>query len=230
MRSRRQRSEIRRQRSEIRRQRSEIRRQRSEIEVGDQKSEEAQTGMSATPELIGPIYHEGAAAFKKVAESGKVADASNPYAAGSVEAESWACGFVDAEEGLYVPHPREITTHQCGAGMDEALTVLVLDEPGPGNACHEYVVGISPEKDLEEWPVACRISFQKGAVAEAGPNGISCEALIAVCIDRLEGFQSGDYPCEENAKALDHLQRALRTLQKRTIDRAEAGKEGRGEK
>jgi hypothetical protein len=111
--------------------------------------------------------------------------------------------------------PREIVTHQCGAGMDEAIKILVLDEPGPGNACHEYAIGLE-DSDVKE----TIIRFQKGAVAETGPNGISIESILAVAIHRLEGFQSGPYPCAENAAALDHLQRALRNLQKRTIERA----------
>lgn len=119
-----------------------------------------------------------------------------------------------------VPPMREIVTHQCGAGMDEALKILVLDEPGPGNACHRYSIGLANAADPME------INFQKGAVAEAGPNGISCESLLAVVIDRLEGFQSGPYPCEENRIALDHCQRAIRTLHKRTIERAARNVEG----
>ncbi len=115
----------------------------------------------------------------------------------------------------------EIVTHQCGAGMDEALKILVLDEPGPGNACHEYAIGLE-DSDVKE----TIIRFQKGAVAETGPNGISIESILAVAIHRLEGFQSGPYPCAENAAALDHLQRALRNLQKRTIERAARNAEG----
>lgn len=127
---------------------------------------------------------------------------------------------------------RELTTHKCGAGMDEAIQILVLDEPGPGNACHHYMLALpnwkrNPDGSGAEGVID--IHFQKGAVAEAGPNGISCESLLAVIIDRLEGFQSGSYPCEENAIALDHCQRAIRTLHKRTIERAARRVEG-GEK
>lgn len=120
--------------------------------------------------------------------------------------------------------PREIESHKVGVGMDEAIRILVNDDPGPGGACHSYSI-VVPQKEKDS--LVTDIQFQKGAVAEAGPNGISVESLLAVCIDRLEGFQSGPYPCEENAAALDHLQRGLKNLQKRTIERAARNAEGR---
>jgi hypothetical protein len=134
----------------------------------------------------------------------------------------------DQKDKTVIPEPlqifRELSAHQCGAGMDEELRIMVLDEPGPGNACHQYrIVAGNPQFVTD-------IHFQKGAVAETGPNGISIEALLAVAIDRLEGFQGGAYRCDENAIALDHCWRAIRTLHARTINRANAGTEGRSKK
>ena len=39
---------------------------------------------------------------------------------------------------------RELTSHRVN-GLNEALRIFVLDEPGAGNACHDYVV-------LVPWP------------------------------------------------------------------------------
>jgi hypothetical protein len=50
--------------------------------------------------------------------------------------------------------------------------------------------------------------------------------LLAIVIDRLRGFQSGDFKCRENTVALTHIETALMWLQKRTRDRSARGVEG----
>ncbi len=120
---------------------------------------------------------------------------------------------------------RELTSHKV-YGLNECLVIEVLDEPGQGNACHEYrirgVVG-----PLEHHTIATTdIHFQNGPPQEVGANGISQEALLAVVEDRLLGFQSGQYACRENAIALTHVQDAMMWLQKRTRDRVARGVEG----
>jgi len=120
---------------------------------------------------------------------------------------------------------RELTSHKVN-GLNECLVIEVLDEPGQGNACHEYrirgVVG-----PLDHHPIATTdIHFQNGPLQEVGANGISQEALLAVVEDRLLGFQSGQYACRENAIALTHVQDAMMWLQKRTRDRVARGVEG----
>ena len=70
------------------------------------------------------------------------------------------------------------------------------------------------------------ICFQNGPVKEKGYNGNSQEALLAILIDRLEGFQSGQYACHDNQMALDHLQGARLWLYKRTMDRVARNVEG----
>jgi len=122
---------------------------------------------------------------------------------------------------------REITDHEIN-GLNEVLKVVVLDEPGDGGANHRYQIhGPIQEIGGEKAPkFAVDIKFQKGPIKEAGVNGISNEALLAVVIDRLRGFQSGPFNCEENAQALEFAQQALKTLQKRTFDRTMRGVEG----
>jgi hypothetical protein len=118
---------------------------------------------------------------------------------------------------------RELTSHKVN-GLNEALFIEVLDEPGQGNACHIYDITHC------ESGVHCHIEFQNGPIAEFGINGISQEALLAVVEDRLIGFQSGPYACRENAIALTKIQEAMLWLQKRTMDRMRRGVEGTNQK
>jgi hypothetical protein len=126
---------------------------------------------------------------------------------------------------------REITSHKVN-GLNEAIMVLAKDGPGPGGASHHYLVsphtlpGDHPEGAIN--PV--EIKFQNGPIAEAGVNGISNEALLAVVIDRLQGFQSGQYACRENAIALTKLQEAQMWLLSRTRERMARGVEGTSQK
>jgi hypothetical protein len=125
---------------------------------------------------------------------------------------------------------RELTSHKVN-WLNEVLKVEAEDGPGPGGASHEYRVSIDETKHRPEagW-VALNISFQNGPVQEAGANGVSNEALLAIVEDRLLGFQSGQYACRENAIALTKLQEAMMWLQKRTLDRVRRGVEGTMEK
>lgn len=125
---------------------------------------------------------------------------------------------------------RELTSHKVN-GLNEALRILVLDVPGPGNACHSYAIGYehktpSGRVEMEE----TMIDFQRGPIAEVGVNGVSVEALLAIVEDRLLGFQSGAYSCRENAIALTKIQEAMMWLQKRTRDRVARGVDGTSQK
>jgi hypothetical protein len=108
--------------------------------------------------------------------------------------------------------------------MNSELIINVIDGPGHGGACREY--RISDEGGV----LLAGIGFQNGPIQEAGANGITQEALLAVVIDRLRGFQSGPYACRENAIALTHCEDALMWLQKRTRDRMARGVEGTNQK
>ena len=115
-----------------------------------------------------------------------------------------------------------ITSHKVN-GLNEALNINVLDEPGQGNACHEYQIEDKGDGEVAEF---CRIRFQNGPIKESGVNGISNESLLAVVEHRLLGFQSGDFACRENAIALTKLQESMMWLLKRTRDRMARGVEG----
>jgi hypothetical protein len=123
---------------------------------------------------------------------------------------------------------RKITDHKLN-GLNDALEIQVLDEPGQGGACHKYlidVVGGAPSSGGMETP----INFQNGPIQECGFNGLSNESLIAVVIDRMRSFQAGAFACRENAVALTKLEESLMWLQKRTRDRLARGVEGTNQK
>jgi hypothetical protein len=125
---------------------------------------------------------------------------------------------------------RKLTDHKLN-GVNEALEITVLDQPGAGNACHLYAVSF--DYGLPGFPDGRRtyhIDFQNGPLGEVGVNGLTQEALLAILIDRLRGFQSGQFACRENAIALTHLEEALMWLQKRTRERLARGVEGTSQK
>lgn len=126
---------------------------------------------------------------------------------------------------------RYLTSHKVN-GLNDDLAIAVLDQPGSGNANHEYSIGYCLNPGLHEGGVSpmCDINFQNGPIKESGVNGISNEALLAIVEDRLQGFQSGQYACHENAVALTKIQEAMMWLQKRTRDRIARGVEGTHEK
>jgi hypothetical protein len=123
---------------------------------------------------------------------------------------------------------RELTSHKVN-GLNEALKITVLDEPGAGGANHQYAI-TTPNKPLAQElanpAVNCLVEFQNGPIGEVGVNGISQEALLAIVEDRLKCFQAGPYACRENAIALTRVQDAMHWLQHRTRERMQRGVEG----
>lgn len=121
----------------------------------------------------------------------------------------------------------EITSHKVN-GLNEALKVMAKDEPGQGGAHHRYVIEWQacavegPAMDPHWNPVV----FQNGPIKEAGVNGISNEALLAIVEHRLQCFQAGPFACRENAVALTKIQEAMHWLHHRTRERVQRGVEG----
>ncbi len=126
---------------------------------------------------------------------------------------------------------REVTDHiVTGDSANHQLQIEVADDPGAGGASHEYLVLLPPPRHPQEntqTQNAFRISFQNGPIKEAGVNGLTQEALLAIVIDRLRCFQSGNFACKENETALALCEAALGTLQSRTRKRIARGVEGK---
>lgn len=131
---------------------------------------------------------------------------------------------------------RELTEHKVNE-TNGSLKIIVMDDPGAGGANHTYGIfspqdveanGSPPEKDGPLALIAnrCIIRFQNGPIKEAGVNGVTQEALLAIIADRLRSFQAGPFSCRENAVALTHIETAQMWLQKRTRDRLARGVEG----
>lgn len=137
---------------------------------------------------------------------------------------------------------RFLNSHIVNPANDR-LCITVLDEPGAGGANHLYMISgfdtstnpaklIADEMDGEPVDLAIKQSgavpliFQNGAIGDVGVNGINEQALLAVLVDRLEGFQGGPYKSNYNADALYHLQAAMHALHRRTRDRMAQGIEG----
>jgi len=105
-------------------------------------------------------------------------------------------------------------------GTEKYTKVFATDTPDFG-ANHAYIV----EESGTGNPLQV-VHFQKGPIREFGVNGCMNEDLIAMVIDRLEGFQSTPFKCRENALAITKLEEALLWLRKRTMDREARGVEG----
>jgi hypothetical protein len=121
---------------------------------------------------------------------------------------------------------KNITDHKVN-GLNEAL-VIEAGEPGSGNAPTVYTLFIPDSVPLKEGvTVHTVLNFQNGPIqTPADFNGLTNEALLAVVIDRMRGFQSSPFACRENAVALTKMEEALMWLQKRTRDRVARGVEG----
>lgn len=127
---------------------------------------------------------------------------------------------------------RKLETGNEGS-VEKCIEVWALDEPGPGGACHEYDIVLSvpsPNNDglMDSFnETSTKIKFQKGAIHEAGINGITNESLLAVVIDRLNGFANGPFKNAQTMHALNHCRLALEALEERTKERAARGVEGK---
>ncbi len=125
---------------------------------------------------------------------------------------------------------RRLTDHNVSVDQAVQLQIEVTDEPGADGANHAYVICWDDGHFAVPQKSETYISFQKGPIKEAGVNGITQEALLAIIIDRLRSYQNGPYKCHENAIALTHCEEALMWLQRRTIARIKRGVEGTHEK
>lgn len=107
---------------------------------------------------------------------------------------------------------RDIVAHYDGAINNKLKVAACVD--GPGGAPDYYSI------TWEEH--ACNIQF-----AKAGEVGVTNEALLAILADRLIGFQTGPFKCDENGEALHHIHKAMELLKSRTRRRMALGIEGK---
>lgn len=141
----------------------------------------------------------------------------------------------DIGERAEDPVQRVVTDHLTTDPDEFQIGVHVMDKPGSGGAPHYYRIrnfntasnASTPHYHLDGDESWLEILFQNGPLKEKGPNGVTMESLLAVCIDRLRAFQDGSFACRENDKALQHLEEAMHWLHERTRKRVLRGVEGK---
>lgn len=104
------------------------------------------------------------------------------------------------------------------------LIVHVCDGKGPGGAHHRYSIWWPSKEGGPGNSVI--IEFQNGPIPQAGVNGVTQEALLAIVKHRLQCFQAGPYACDENQTALEFVTAALESLHDRTRKRIARNVEG----
>jgi hypothetical protein len=123
---------------------------------------------------------------------------------------------------------REIHDHKINPANDK-IKITVLDGPGHGGASHYYMITLpnwTRAPDGSDAKGVWDIQFQNGPINEAGVNGLTHEALLAIVADRLRSFQAGQYACRENALALTKIEEAQHWMHHRTLARMARGVEG----
>lgn len=133
-----------------------------------------------------------------------------------------------------------ITRHVVDGSQLVDLVIERSDTLGPGGAPHYYSIsGFNSANnpsasDLSKGTFTCVVNipviFQHGVVGENGLNGITIESLLAIAEDRLSAFQNGEFACNENEIALNHINKALDALHSRTKSRMVRQVEGKMEK
>jgi hypothetical protein len=124
--------------------------------------------------------------------------------------------------------PLPITHHHDGHGLNESL-VIHRDTPDPenGNASHGYTVGYV-ERGMRL--NVAHVDFQHGPRDEEdSTTGCTDATLLAIVLDRYNGFQSGKYRCRENALVITKLEEALHWMKHRADGRAGRGVLGKNE-
>ena len=121
---------------------------------------------------------------------------------------------------------REITDHKLSP-LNEAIKITASGETGAGGAPIHYSMEIVNNGGVTH---RLDIQFQNGPPGDAGFNGFTGEALLAIQIDRLRAFQAGPFACGDNQMALRCCEQALAWLQKRTRERLARGVEGTNQK
>ncbi len=117
-------------------------------------------------------------------------------------------------------HPANLINHHSdGFGLNDEIMIVAdqRDDRTGGNASHFYRGKIDGVELL-------RVQFQHGPRSlESSTPGVTNEALLAIVIDRLEGFQEGEFACAENDIALSKLWEAMHWLRHRSQARRNRG-------
>jgi hypothetical protein len=81
------------------------------------------------------------------------------------------------------------------------------------------------ERKMDSTDYAQQTKFQEGPVKEVGVNGAQVDDVLAVCLEKIKGFNA-NFACTENTYAIQHIQEALFWLRERKENREKRGVEG----
>jgi hypothetical protein len=111
--------------------------------------------------------------------------------------------------------------------LTENNTFIVHEDEPKFGAPHHFQVQVNSSADLVKYRgMMTKVDFQEGPIKENGVNGIANEDALVMVLARLEGFQNTKYKCDENAKAISHIEEALKVLREHTNKRVERNVEG----
>ena len=109
----------------------------------------------------------------------------------------------------------------------ETTTVLAVDGPTRGGACHVYEVrAVTPAEHPAGGDLLATITFQQGPIKEHGVNGVQHVDLLAIIRDRLDFFQAGPFKSPGNEVTAGFVGAAIASEDNRTRRRVLAGTEG----
>lgn len=99
-----------------------------------------------------------------------------------------------------------------------AVNAISKTSDGKDVEGHQYMIMYGAKTD--------HINFQLGGVVANGVNGITNEALLAILIHRTK-YIDNVFSCDENKRAIQHMEEALVNLEARTARRMVRGVEGK---
>lgn len=108
--------------------------------------------------------------------------------------------------------------------LDSMNAVLCVDNgsmnPDTGvNANYALVAPIegATADSAEQERVVAWLSFQSGNPKEVGRNGFFYEEVMTAMLNRLSEHQKTEFACSENEEAIQHLNKAMEALGRRTM-------------
>lgn len=118
---------------------------------------------------------------------------------------------------------REINLHQSTSDNDfnKKFTIMAVGDKNPVTGAHNHYVvgGVLPQGVPDfDGQTGLSVLFQNGRPDDnLGPNGFSMEVLLAIVADRLDAFQTGQFPHPCNEIASKKIKGAIEALHYRSM-------------
>lgn len=129
------------------------------------------------------------------------------------------------------PRPILINYHRIpGDIVNEGIELRAVGEVGSGGAHTEYQIDIPANSGTRHVLNLSRhitLRFHVGNPIEEGVKGLTNEVILAAIIHRMEGFESGQFFCEDDELALRLLKAAMLAFHARSAKRQARGVEGK---